>query len=307
MLEVGNGMTEDQDRAHFTMWCMLASPLVAGNDVRDMSEATRKVLTNTHAIAVNQDPLGQQATLIDDAKGSPEKTQVWARQLMAPVGSWAVALLNRGDTAQHITGNFADLGAFFTPNDYQYHEPVNKPSILVNGSLRYVQFSVRAEEEAHIRLFAGDAYYSFFFGGFGNTQCWICKDTETSEYPGSLVDFVALDPSTYVDLWVSVDVSSGLVASGRGHQVLQNTITKVIDDAVVEVKDYMVRTGAVGRGSTGLWRFSDVPVGSEFEVFDLWKDAASLGIRNGSVTASVPATAAAMYKLVPKSAPSVLV
>merc|ERR1719454_1059121 len=64
MLEVGNGMTEDEDRAHFTMWCMLASPLIAGNDVTMMSEATRSILTNPHALEVSQDPLGQQAVLL---------------------------------------------------------------------------------------------------------------------------------------------------------------------------------------------------------------------------------------------------
>jgi alpha-galactosidase len=110
MMEVGNGMPEQQDRAHFTMWCMLASPLVAGNDVTTMSEVTRKILTNKHAIAVNQDPLGQQATIIDDQSNSTE-TQVWAKQLASPAGSWAVALLNRGKDAQNITADFTALGS----------------------------------------------------------------------------------------------------------------------------------------------------------------------------------------------------
>ena len=54
MLEVGNGMNTAADKAHFSLWCMLASPLVAGNDVRTMSPATAAILTNAHAIAVNQ-------------------------------------------------------------------------------------------------------------------------------------------------------------------------------------------------------------------------------------------------------------
>merc|ERR1719453_895164 len=102
-------MTEDQDKAHFTMWCMMASPLVAGNDVRTMSEVTRDILTNKHAIAVNQDPLGLQATIIDD-QSSSAGTQVWAKQLASPEGSWAVALLNRGADAQKITADFSTLG-----------------------------------------------------------------------------------------------------------------------------------------------------------------------------------------------------
>lgn len=57
MLEVGNGMTVAQDRAHFAIWSIMASPLIAGNDLRKMSQDTIQILTNKHAIAVNQDPL----------------------------------------------------------------------------------------------------------------------------------------------------------------------------------------------------------------------------------------------------------
>ena len=51
------GMTAAQDRAHFTIWSIMASPLIAGNDLRKMSQDTIQILTNKHAIAVNQDPL----------------------------------------------------------------------------------------------------------------------------------------------------------------------------------------------------------------------------------------------------------
>jgi len=90
MLEVGNGMDAEQDKAHFSLWCMLASPLVAGNDVRTMSAATTAILTNKHAIAVNQDPLGHQGVLVqtEATKGdasmqqnTSNTTQVWAKLL----------------------------------------------------------------------------------------------------------------------------------------------------------------------------------------------------------------------------------
>src|SRR3954463_9485233 len=61
MLEVGNGLTESQNRAHFTMWCLIDAPLIAGNDIRKMSASTNSILTNKEVIAVNQDPLGIQA------------------------------------------------------------------------------------------------------------------------------------------------------------------------------------------------------------------------------------------------------
>src|SRR5439155_1666142 len=64
MLEVGNGgMTDAEYRTHFGLWALMSAPLIAGNDVRSMSDATRTILTNHEVIAVDQDPLGFQATL----------------------------------------------------------------------------------------------------------------------------------------------------------------------------------------------------------------------------------------------------
>src|SRR5205814_1280084 len=60
MLEVGNGMTAAEDRTHFSVWCMMAAPLIAGNDVRKMNAETRTILTNKDAIAIDQDELGVQ-------------------------------------------------------------------------------------------------------------------------------------------------------------------------------------------------------------------------------------------------------
>merc|ERR1712232_516413 len=117
MLEVGNGMSEHEDQAHFTMWCMLASPLIAGNDVTRMSEATRAILTNPHALEVSQDPLGRQAVLLasgnlpSSAAHAKPDWQVFGRPLASPTGSFAVALLNRNrSTAIDITANFSALG-----------------------------------------------------------------------------------------------------------------------------------------------------------------------------------------------------
>ena len=61
MLQVGNGvLTMEENRSHFTMWCMLAAPLLAGNDIRKMDKETLGILTNKEVIAVNQDKLGKQ-------------------------------------------------------------------------------------------------------------------------------------------------------------------------------------------------------------------------------------------------------
>jgi len=91
MLEVGNGgMTDDEYRAHLSLWAVLAAPLIAGNDVRTMTPATRDILTNRDVIAVDQDSLGVQGALVGERL--PE-LQVWMKPLKD--GARAVVLLNR--------------------------------------------------------------------------------------------------------------------------------------------------------------------------------------------------------------------
>jgi len=97
MLQVGNdGLTTSESRAHFSLWCVLAAPLFAGNDVREMDAATRDILTNEAAIAVNQDPAGVQGTRRKrDGDG-----EVWAKPLAD--GDVAVCLLNRGESTREV-------------------------------------------------------------------------------------------------------------------------------------------------------------------------------------------------------------
>merc|ERR1712107_126903 len=141
-------------------------------------------------------------------------------------------------------------GAFETPNDRLFHLPAPRPSIEATGTMKYVVFSVRAKNDAHIKLFSGDSYYSFIFGGSQNTQCWVRRNTDSSKYPGTLVNVAPLDADVFVDLWVSVDLASGRVAAGRGKQVGEDVITEFVDEEVIDPKDYFVRTGW---GATGTW------------------------------------------------------
>ncbi|MGH7646579.1 MAG: hypothetical protein ACREND_00565, partial [Gemmatimonadaceae bacterium] len=106
MLEVGNGgMTDDEYRAHLSLWAIMAAPLIAGNDLRDMSAATRATLTNREVIAVDQDSLGAQGILVSE---SPPELQVWAKPLRD--GSRAIALLNRSAAPARITAYFSRAG-----------------------------------------------------------------------------------------------------------------------------------------------------------------------------------------------------
>jgi alpha-galactosidase len=105
MLEVGNGgMTTAEYRAHFSLWCLLAAPLMAGNDVRNMSPEIRDILTNKEVIGVDQDALGRQGARIRD----DGDLEVWAKDLTG--GARAVVLFNRGTTAASLKVSWAELG-----------------------------------------------------------------------------------------------------------------------------------------------------------------------------------------------------
>ncbi len=104
MMIVGMKNLNNQEyRAQFTMWCILAAPLIAGNDIRDMDPVTIETLTNPEVIAVNQDPLGRQGTRVRK-NGDLE---VWAKPLMD--NEWAVAFFNRGGFNADISVHWEDL------------------------------------------------------------------------------------------------------------------------------------------------------------------------------------------------------
>jgi alpha-galactosidase len=105
MLEVGNtGLTVNESRAHFSLWCVLAAPLIAGNDLRNMTEETLEILTNKEAIAVDQDPLGKSGVRVRD----DGDLEVWSKPLAD--GSRAVVLFNRGKTPGAISVSWTEIG-----------------------------------------------------------------------------------------------------------------------------------------------------------------------------------------------------
>ena len=104
MLEVGNGhMTDAEYRTHMSLWAITAAPLLAGNDIRSMTPATKDILLNREVIAVDQDALGRQAT--------PRKQgtlETWVKPLAD--GSVAVAVVNLGAAEADVVVNAADFG-----------------------------------------------------------------------------------------------------------------------------------------------------------------------------------------------------
>jgi alpha-galactosidase len=104
MLEVGNGgMTNTEYSSHFSFWALLAAPLIAGNDLRDMKPEIHDILTNKEVIAVNQDPLGRQGRRV----WKDGELEVWSKPLSG--GRRAVILFNRGESEKQVTARWTDL------------------------------------------------------------------------------------------------------------------------------------------------------------------------------------------------------
>jgi alpha-galactosidase len=105
MMEVGVGrLTLDENLAHFSLWCILAAPLITGTDLRKAKPEILEILTNHEAIAVDQDSLGIQGAKVASADG----VEVWAK----PLGdrSQAVVLLNRTAVTAKARVEWARLG-----------------------------------------------------------------------------------------------------------------------------------------------------------------------------------------------------
>jgi alpha-galactosidase len=125
MLIVGMpGLTEAQNRTFFSLWCMMAAPLMAGNDVRDMSDETVRTLTNAEAIAVDQDPLGVQGRIAR----SDGAVSIWAAKPLFD-GSRAVLVVNHGPLQAEAVLRLSDLGlaagSGFYVRDLWRHETSN--------------------------------------------------------------------------------------------------------------------------------------------------------------------------------------
>ena len=105
MLEIGNGgMKADEYRTHMSLWCLLAAPLLAGNDLTKMTPEALAILTNPEVIAVDQDPAGIQGRRV--AQEGP--LEVWIKPLAD--GSKAVCLFNRHWSEMPVVANFRDVG-----------------------------------------------------------------------------------------------------------------------------------------------------------------------------------------------------
>jgi len=120
MMEVGNGMTVSEDRAHFSLWCMLAAPLIAGNDLRKMSKETLEILTNKEMIAIDQDLLGIQCFKWFDYGD----LEIFAKPLAN--NELAVCILNRGVSIRKISLDWKKENINDQGNSYNFNKDIYK-------------------------------------------------------------------------------------------------------------------------------------------------------------------------------------
>ncbi len=109
MLEIGNGhMSDEEYRTHMSLWALTAAPLLAGNDIRTMSDTTKSILLNKEVIAIDQDPLGKQASPVKNGD-----LETWVKPLKD--GGVAVGVVNLGASPATATVKAADLGLKGSP------------------------------------------------------------------------------------------------------------------------------------------------------------------------------------------------
>lgn len=188
MLLVGaNCITEDEEKTQMAIWSISASPLIMGNDLRNVSEASKAILLNLDAIAVSQDPLGQMGTRVT-SESTPQ--QVWSRNLAN--GDVAVALYNTGEQAPILPPfeNTSCATEKWTKTTDGYYEACGGTS----GDIG--EFSGLTVKQAQNACCANPKCAGFSFesgGGFykDNANCGVTKSggyegyTRTSAIPNS--------------------------------------------------------------------------------------------------------------------------
>lgn len=144
MLEVGNpGLTLAESRAQFSLWCMLAAPLMAGNDLRQMKPEILAILTDKEAIAIDQDSLGKQGYRFMEHPGK----NIWVRELAN--GDWAVCYLNTGTESLRLMVNWEHF-TMMPKGRYSIRDVWQKK--MLGETDRHYEFSVESHDVILLRL-----------------------------------------------------------------------------------------------------------------------------------------------------------
>jgi alpha-galactosidase len=174
MLEIGNGeLSLGEQRVHFAVWSILSAPLLAGNDLTQMSEDSAAILTNGALIAINQDPLGLQAALVRRAGD----VDILSKPLAA-CGARAVVLFNRGDADAEVSLSWEELWLESGPataldlfSDSQLETAEDGVSVLV-PSHDAVALRVEGSEPAlpSGRAYLSDLKWTYVTNGYGPVE-----------------------------------------------------------------------------------------------------------------------------------------
>lgn len=132
MLEVGNpGMTLTEQQSQFSLWAMMASPLLISTDVAKLSPAALKILSNKDVIAIDQDTLGRQASIMKQIG----QVDILSRPLAN--GVHAVALFNKGEHAEKISVNVIAIG--LPPGRYRlenlWSKQVSETRLMISAEI----------------------------------------------------------------------------------------------------------------------------------------------------------------------------
>ena len=266
ILQVGLGRTNHaEDQAHFSSWAMLAAPLLAGNDVRNMSAETKAILTNREVIAIDQDPKGAGATRVSHS----DSADVWTRTLAN--GDRAVMLLNRSETPTTISTTARAVGlpaaGAYSVRDLWAHTTQESAgriaaSVPAHSAMLYRVRPLQDEVEQYQPL----------------TD--VSVDPQVPPvYPGSTFHIAAPGQT--------IDVAATLRNDGRA-AVTQATL-KVSSDAGWTVQGDPVTAGSLGTGKTisGTWQVI-IPADADPGVYTMsgdatftWSDGTEHGSTNG--------------------------
>ncbi|WP_063860366.1 RICIN domain-containing protein [Paenibacillus sp. Soil724D2] len=151
----GGGMTDTEYRSHFSMWTIMASPLIAGNNLNTMSQYTKDTLMNSEVIAVNQDALGSQGILVSDLGG----LQVYSKKLQT-TGTRAVVLFNRTGAAANMTVNFSSIGLNATASVRDLWSKTEKGTFTNSYTV-----NVPSHGTVMVKLTGTESTSSFFISG----------------------------------------------------------------------------------------------------------------------------------------------
>ncbi|MCA1217095.1 NPCBM/NEW2 domain-containing protein [Streptomyces sp. 8L] len=278
MLEVGNGgMTDTEYRSHFSLWSMMDSPLLIGTDLRKATPATLAILSNKDVIALDQDPLGKQATVLSSDGGRYVLTKPLAN------GDRAVALFNAGDQAQRISTTATAAGlprrASYAVSDLWSHTAYNSAGTLAA--------TVPAHGTVLLRVSGSAA------AGAGALLDPPLLDTGLSDTPGALRPGVSGTVDTYATdlgalpasrVTVALHAPDGWTATAAGH-----TTSAVLPK---------------GRTLTTPWRIT-APAGTEPGYYALSGTVSYTGVP-GRPRATSPLTGSVLVAVPPPSGTNAL-